>query len=396
MSSRLNISTVSLTSATKLPSDLGKRLRDTLLVTASDGTVAIIDVERARVMVVFPGHDHKDVVKFSTKAGKNLILLAYSDGVSREWECGDEDCGVLVAPTSHSNSKPGSREGINSDPAESESDKWRDIIIVDYWREDEDVFDVENLKVFSICDIPSKKGLPTAAVNLRNVLESLINVYESGRKGRGGVVRNNPALLNAKAVLAALLPYGRQLFEDALQLHEDEDFELNGRLIVNSLFPRRPRCPTMGQIGAGGNIALLSPHLMQSKADPQSLEAGVGGFVKISPTVTAIGQLCILSLIKVILDAEEKSEWFRKFADVVLVGRDESKGRPYGYIPLSLSVIAKFWLDPMREYKDKLAKKILTGFSNGSWSCSFYFGSIRRWSHRRAQGWACLLLEGVS
>lgn len=316
-------------------------------MTAIDGTAAILDVERAKVLAVFPGHDHKDVTKFSTKEGENLLKLGYSDGVSREWEFGDDECAVLIGPHSHHNSKPSSREGHVPLPVSAPPAPWRETLVADYWRKDEDVFDVENLKVFSICDVPSHKGVPTAAVNLRHVLGAVVHSNESNPKGRNALPRDHPALVTARAVLISLLPNVRQIFRYVMEDAGSSELLLDSETL-DDLFPHSPSYPTLGQIGSGGNISLISPYLVQKTKTNVVAEGLVGGILNISPTVTAIGQLCILAIAKTILESVGKAERFTKVASVLLVGKSDKAKRPDGFIPPSLGVVAKFWLDPMR------------------------------------------------
>jgi hypothetical protein len=346
VSARLSLSTVPLNSAFKLPPDLGRRLRDTLLVTALDGTIGIIDVERAKIMVVFPGHDLKDVVKFGIKAGHNSVNIEYSDGVKREWEIGEEECGILVSPTaSLAGSKPSSREGPPKQQANTTGTgtsrevlvPWKETVVADYWKEDEDRFDVENGKVFSIAEIPSRKGMPTAAINVRHILQHVeYNIAALATNPKADEVKDASYLENAKALLLALWPSAKQFIKFPTG-HDRCDRE-------HSV----DECPTLGQIGANANMSLLSPITLANAGGGKGYDESYCGTFGISPTVSAIGLLVVFLLAQIVLEAEGDKSVLPRIEQELFKKTQETDGEVMmgGFVPPSLTVISKFWLDP--------------------------------------------------
>ncbi|RPA81254.1 hypothetical protein BJ508DRAFT_414904 [Ascobolus immersus RN42] len=372
VSGRLSLSTVPLNSAFKLPPDLGRRLRDTLLVTALDGTVGIIDVERAKIMVVFPGHDLKDVVKFGIKAGHNSVNIEYSDGVKREWEIGEEECGILVSPNaSLAGSKPSSREGPQKAHVHSLGGPrevhvpWKETVVADYWKEDEDRFDVENGKVFSIAEIPSRKGMPTAAINVRHILQHVEHKMGSPNVNLlpDAAEEDQSYLENAKALLLALWPPARQFIKFPVG-HDccDEQHSVD-------------ECPTLGQIGANANMSLLSPATLANA----TAEDGYCGTFDISPTVSAIGLLVVYLLAQIVLEAEGKKSVLPKIEQELFKKTQETDEvvTINGFVPPSLAVASKFWLDPEERIRDA-ARIILNRYVSGL-SLKHKLGLVKYW-----------------
>lgn len=292
-------------------------------------------------MVVFPGHDLKDVVKFGIRPGHNSVNIEYSDGVKREWEIGEEECGNLVSPASSvANSKPSSREGPpKSHPSTLGTNRevltqWKWTVVADYWKEDEDRFDVENGKVFSIAEIPSRRGLPTAAINVRHILQHIEYRMAANAQLPEDAPKDYSYLENAKSLILALWPPARQFI----------DFNGSGEEI------NVDQCPTLGQIGANANISLLSPVTLAGTAE-ENEDGSYCGTFDISPTVSAIGLLVVYLLAQIILEAKGNKSALSKIESELLKKTNDSErmDTSEGFVSPSLAVASKFWLDPEGE-----------------------------------------------
>ena len=303
-----------------------------------------MDVERARVMVTFPSHEYSRLEAFATKQGRNLLALEYQDGVRREWSMGEEDGGVLVNPPpsrgtsvaastvssleERSVSAPAGAESISSD--ERVVVEWRAVHLVD----DDGEGVVSSDETLQLMDGFCRIGLPTVGVSVRAVLAGLEAAMETAvqrsRRAERRVVGNHPALTVAKSLLTALVPGGTEdLFLD--DPVDDEDGGATGewatgewRFAVDQFFFRRKRPATLGQIGAGGRVSMLTP--------------SINGGDDISPTVTSIKLLTVLALISALLEATGKKELMNTVLEKMLQ-------RHLGKRQVALGVFAKFWSD---------------------------------------------------
>lgn len=345
---RLPLFTSAVESAYLLPSNLGRRLRSTLLVSSEDGTACVVDVERARVMVMFPSHECSRLEAFATKQGRNLLALVYEDGVRREWSMGEEDGGVLVNPppsrgTSIAVSTQMSveeRSATASTGSESISSadraavEWRVVHLLQLAVDDEEEGMASPDGTLQLMDDFCRIGLPTASISVRAVLAGLETAIETAaqrsRKAERRVVGNHPAIVAAKSLLTALVPGGTdQLFLDDHVEDDDEDEDEDAdtgewRFAVDQFFFHRKRPATLGQIGAGGRVSMLAP------------SANLGE--EVSPTVTSIKLLAALALISALLEATGKKELMNTVLEKMLQ-------RHLGKKQVALGVFAKFWSD---------------------------------------------------
>ncbi|RPB05355.1 hypothetical protein L873DRAFT_1797690 [Choiromyces venosus 120613-1] len=330
-SSRLPLSSTPVCSANLLLSNLGKRLRFTLIASSADGTASIVDVERARIMVTFPSHDYSPLVSYATKTAQNTILLTYGDYVRREWDLGEEDGGVLKTPPS-SRGSDRDRGTLGTYERDLAEEGWREVRVgkFEFVEEDrEDEGDEANGDgTIKNCEKLCERGLPTASVNVRAVLDLLGHAVkiakERTRASERRVVGNHPALITAKSLLTSLVPGG---IEELLGWEED-DYEW--RTSVQSLFFRRKKPAVLGQMGAGKNVSILVKEALNETED------GVWG---ISPTVSACVLLAALATVGGLLEASENGEFFDKVIRRALSRLAITKNEP------ALGVFAKYWMD---------------------------------------------------
>ena len=327
--------------ANLLPSNLGRRLRSTLLVSSVDGTASIVDIERSRVMVTFPAHDYTYLNSFATKKGQNVIALTYQDGVCREWNMAEEGSADLMNPPP-SRGSVASRDGlVRSEDGEGE---WKTVNRISRGLNDDDreeEGEAQNgdgtLQLWnSFCRI----GLPTVGIDIRAVLQGLEKATQTAsqrtRKTERRVVGNHPAITNAKSLLTALVPNGTlDLFLDSDDETEEQDEEAEWgadsggdlgewRFVVDQFFYRRKIPATQGLIGAGNRISMLTADAMEK--------------AEVSPTVTSIKLLAVLTVVSALLDATGKEE----LKPIVLQNMLKSH---LGKKRVALGAFAKFWSD---------------------------------------------------
>lgn len=328
-----------------LPANLGRRLRSTLLVSSFDGTVSIIDIERAHVMVTFPSHNYSSLQSFATKLGMNLVALTYQDGVRREWDMGDEEGGVLLNPPPSGGSTAfphsviaGADDKHNGHVTDEDSVQWRVANILELEPDSDDIDDIVDSDngdgTLQLWDGFCRLGLPTAAVNVRAVLEMLENATKMAmqrpRQSEWRVVSNHPAIVNAKSLLTALAPGGtNDLFLTEDKAEDEDQMQADNvywRDTVSQFFFHRKNPVTVGQIGAARRISLFTPDLASSE----------GG--DISPTMTSIKLLAIATLVSALLRATGK----KNLIDTVF---EKMLHSHLGRKQVALGVFAKFWSD---------------------------------------------------
>lgn len=344
LSKRLSISSTAVCSANLLLSDLGKRLRFTLIASSADGTASIVDVERARIMVTFPSHDYSPLVSYATKTAQNIILLTYEDYIRREWDLGEEDGGVLKAPPS-SRGSDRDRGTLGTYERDLAEEGWREVRVGKFELVEEDREgegdDTNGDGTIKNCERLCERGLPTASVNVRAVLDVLGHAVkiaqERTRTSERRVVGNHPAFVTAKSLLTALVPGGTAELSD----WEEDDYER--RTSVQSLFFRRKKPAVLGQMGAGKNVSILA------KEAPNEAEDGISG---ISPTVSACVLLAALSTIGGLLEASGNGEFFGIVIERALSRLAITKNEP------ALGVFAKYWMDENRMPKLLRSHKI--------------------------------------
>lgn len=328
-------------SAHLLPATLGRRLRSTLLVSSVDGTVSIVDIERATAMVTFPNHDCWPLVAFATLPGQNMVALTHRDGVRREWNMGEEDGGVLVNPPP----SRGSSTSTHSQEDAADNANGGGVVggggmewITVRLNSEEDKGDNED-GVLQPWDGFCRVGLPTAAVNVRAVLDSLDEAAKTAaqrtRPAERRVVANHPAIVNAKCLLTALVPegdLGAYLDGDGKQPGDDDKVEEWKAAVSQFLFRRRRTQPAaLGQIGAGQRVSMLTPG--------EALTAD--GENEISPTLTSIRFLAVLSLVSMLLQATGKAAMMDDgILDRMIRNHLGRRSRT-----VALGVFAKFWSD---------------------------------------------------
>ncbi|KAI5809291.1 hypothetical protein BZA77DRAFT_328997 [Pyronema omphalodes] len=322
-SKRLPLFTNPIESANLLPSNLGSRLRSTLLVSCGDAA-AIVDVERARVMVNFPSHDHSRLISFATQPGLNIVALTYEDGTRKEWNMGQEDGGVLLNPPP-SRGSAASQDGNDATDAD-----WKTVKIGDL--EDYEDNDVNCDGSIQLCDDFCRIGLPTAAINIRSILSALETAIDTAsmrtRETERRVVGNHPAIMNAKSLLTALVPGGS--LGAYLYIDDDADTgeELNEleelQFALDQFLFRRKQPGSLGQLGADRRITMLTPDALYGE--------------EISPTLTSIRLLAILCLVSVLLKATGKENSVNTAVKRIIIGH-------LGRERVSLGVFAKFWTD---------------------------------------------------
>lgn len=339
-SQRLPLSATPIVSANLLLSNLGKRLRSTLFVTSADGTASIVDVERARIMVTFPSHDYLQCVSFATKLAQNIILLTYEDGARREWDLGEEEGGVLKPPPSSRESDK-IRGGVVAPrgpyAADLADEGWREVRVGLFEVEEEDREDEGELQsgdcTVKACERFCEEGLPTAAVSVRTVLDTLkaaVNMArERTRASERVVVGNHPTLITAKSLLTALVPGG----VGELLGWEEEDGDSEWRVSVDRYFFRRKKPAVLGQIGASRHVSLLSRQAVSCTED------GVWG---VGSTVTSIVLLAALAIVGGLLEAYGKEESFDAVIERALKNQIKMETTP------TLGVWAKYWMDGNR------------------------------------------------
>lgn len=301
-----------------LPADLGRRLRSTVLISSVDGTAAVIDVERARIMVTFPSHDYSPLASFAVICNRDVVALTYQDGARREWDMGKENGGVLKHP-------PPSHSSDDMSTYSSEEGEWQPVEVPqtgNYARRRRSSVDMRDVRIAD-CKELCKNGLPTASVNVRFVLatleDAISRAMKKSRVNERRVLDNNPAVLNAKALLTALIPGG----PDQLLPQDEGDFE-EYRHALGICFFHRKQPATLGQIGAGGRISMLSPSYASSKA--------------VSPTVTTIVLLTALVILTELLEAIGQKDLITGLVEKILRAR-------VGKQEVVLGVFAKFWSD---------------------------------------------------
>jgi len=337
-SKRLSISSTTVCSANLLLSDLGKRLRFTLIASSADGTASIVDVERARIMVTFPSHDYSPLVSYATKTAQNIILLTYEDYVRREWDLGEEDGGVLKAPPS-SRGSDRDRGTLGTYERDLVGEGWREVRVGKFEFVEEDREgegdDTNGDGTIKNCERLCERGLPTASVNVRAVLDVLGHAVkiakERTRSSERRVVGNHPAFITAKSLLTALVPGGIAELSD---WEEEDDYEV--RTSVQSLFFRRKKPAVLGQMGAGKNVSILAKEVSNESKD------GISG---ISPTVSACVLLAALSTVGGLLEASGNWEFFGNVIERALSRLAIAKNEP------ALGVFAKYWMDESRMSK---------------------------------------------
>ncbi|KAG0133693.1 hypothetical protein HOY82DRAFT_555781 [Tuber indicum] len=331
LSKRLPISSTTVRSANLLLSNLGKRLRFTLIASSADGTTTIVDVERAHIMVTFPSHDYTPLVSYATKTAQNIILLTYEDYVRREWDLGEEDGGVLKAhPSSRGSDRD--RGALGTYERDLAEEGWREVRVgkfelVEEDREDEGD-DANGDGTIKNCERLCERGLPAASVNVRAVLDALSHAVkiakERTRAGERRVVGNHPALITAKSLLTSLVPGG---IGELLGWEEDGH---GWRTSVQSLFFRRKKAAVFGQMGAGKNVSILAREASKETED---------GILGISPTVSACVLLAALSTVGGLLEASGNDEFFDNVIEGALGRLAITKNEP------ALGVFAKYWMD---------------------------------------------------
>ncbi|KAF8537712.1 hypothetical protein BDD12DRAFT_845753 [Trichophaea hybrida] len=316
-----------VSSAHLLPSNLSSRLQSTLLV-SSNSAVSIIDIERARVMVTFPSHDYSRLVSFATKLGQNVVALTYQDGVHREWNMGDEDIGVLLNP-------PPSRGPIHSQEEKTDDSGMWKVVRLDSGMGgkhcEEEGENADEDSPLQLCDEFCRIGLPTAAVNVRAILRGLdLATKTAARRTRPTerrVVGNHPAIINAKSLLTALVPGGGlgSLLDSDDDDKKDEYEDLEElKLAVDQFLFRRRRPAILGQIGAGNRVSMLTEQAVSKE--------------EISPTITSIKLLAVLTLVSALLVATGREA----AVNVVL---ERMIRNHLGKRRVALGVFAKFWSD---------------------------------------------------
>ncbi|KAI5805931.1 hypothetical protein EDC01DRAFT_270816 [Geopyxis carbonaria] len=292
-----------------LPSNLGRRICSTLLLSSGDGTAALVDVERARTMLTFPSHDSSPIASFATRTGKNLLALTYADGVRREWDMGEQDGGVLRNPS------PPSRSGEDKAPERLDAG-WRVVDLTAMEPENrEDEGEEEDDGSLKIVESFSQVGLPVAVVDLRIVLAAL-------EKGGKRLEKQT-----AKALLVALCGRPEVLFPQLQDKEMDEDSRTAMASFTHYFPPASPsasQTAVMGQIGAGGRVTMFTPSI-----DKLSL----------SPTVASIVLLIELVLICGLLQSEGKSDATNLVLEKVLQAHLAAGSK------MSLGLFAKFWSD---------------------------------------------------
>ena len=304
-------------SAHLLPHTLGRRIRSTLLVTSTEGTASIIDIERGRVLHTFPSHDYSLLSSFATKLAQNLLALTYIDGVRREWDMSTEDSGVLINP-----SRP-SKTGENTAPSALTPD-WTVTHIdpaksaqIDKALDEDDGTEPNGDGTLAVVESFARAGIPTAAIDVRVVLAHLDAATTAAQTNRRPAERRvnviHPGFVAAKALLTALAPGGIDDFFNGSDSEYRHDLE--------ALLFRRRRPATMGQIGAGQNVSMLAP--------TTSLAT--------SPTVTTIKLVTTMSLVRAMLICLNKPE----LTDPLLLDVIAA----HASTPLALGVFAKFWSD---------------------------------------------------
>lgn len=277
--------------------------------------------------MTFPSHDYSRLISFATKQRQNVVALAYQDGVRREWNMGDEDGGVLLNP-------PPSRGSAHSQEENSNDDgMWRVVRLnggTGSEDSEEEVEENDGDSPLQLCDEFCCIGLPTAAVNVRAVLHSLdLAIKTAARRTRPAekrVVGNHPAIINAKSLLTALVPSGDLesfLDSDDGEGEECEDLE-NLKFAVDQFLFRRRQPAILGQIGAGNSVSMLTAQAM--------------GEEEVSPTVTSIKLLAVLTLVSALLVATGREE-------VVNVILKRMIRTHLGKRRVALGVFAKFWSD---------------------------------------------------
>ena len=332
-------------SAHLLPATLGRRLRSTLLVSSVDGTVSIVDIERATAMVTFPNHDCSPLVAFATLPGQNVVALTHGDGVRREWNMGEDDGGVLVnpPPSRGSSTSTHSQEDAadNANGGGVVGGGGMEWITIRLSSEEDDNKDDNEDGVLQPWDGFCRVGLPTAAVNVRAVLDSLDEAAKTAaqrtRPAERRVVANHPAIVNAKCLLTALVPegdLGAYLDGDDKQSGDDDKVEEWKAAVSQFLFRRRRTQPAaLGQIGAGQRVSMLAPG--------EALTAD--GENEISPTLTSIRFLAVLSLVSMLLQATGKAATM----DDGILDRMIRNHLGRHSRTVALGVFAKFWSDAM-------------------------------------------------
>jgi len=344
---RLPLFSSAVASVHLLPSNLGRRLRSTLLVSSDDGTACVVDVERARVMVMFPSHEYSRLEAFATKQGRNLLALVYQDGIRREWSMGEEVGGVLVNPPpsrgtsiaastlssleERSASVATDAEGVSSE--ERAAVEWRMVYLLQPAVDDEEEGLASPDETLQLMDGLCRIGMPSASINVRAILAGLETAMETAvqgsRKSERRVAEDHPAIEAARSLLTALVPRRtHDLFRnDPLVGGEDDDW---GRDVgecksaVDELFFHRTTPAGLGQIGASGRVSMLTC----SVADGDDM----------SPTLISIKLLAVLVLISALLEAIGKKE-------MVNTALEKMLQRHIGKRQVALGVFAKFWSD---------------------------------------------------
>lgn len=329
----LALSPSAITGLYLLPATLGRRIRSTLLVIDTHGTSVIVDIERSRIMTTFPSHGNTALLSIATKPNRNLIALTYSDEVRREWSL-DDGAGELVSPSSRNEETP---PKLDSDwiitpltPGTCNTEDAQGI----------DGSNINNDKSLRVCPGFPEIGFPSVKIDIRGVLSELEEATKIARENRRPQERKvnaiHPALVRAKALLTALVPGGVQYLlpthdddEEKAWGEEDEEDEL--RRTVETCFFRRAKLPTLGQIGAGRRITMISPDTAMEEGD-------------LSETVAGVLVLAVTVLVQAVLKALGKDE---ELIDAVvghmIVAWIAREG-------VTLGVFAKFWGDSHRKY----------------------------------------------
>ncbi|KAA8903641.1 hypothetical protein FN846DRAFT_813765 [Sphaerosporella brunnea] len=331
---RLPLFPTAVAAAHLLPSDLGRRLRSTLLVITTDGTASIVDIERGRVLVTFPSHEASRLTSFATKPGQNIVALTYQDGVCREWSMGEEEGGVLLnpPPSRGSGHSKEDSDGALSDEG-GDTGEWRVIHWEDGGHHEEDGGETNSDGSIQLWDICCRVEIPTAGVNVRAIVAALETAMSTAaqrsREGEKRVIGNHPAIINAKSLLTALFPGGTlDLFLDYGNAEEDDDDEGDlgdWRFAVDQLFFRRKRPATLGLIGAANRVSMFTPTAFAERED-------------ISPTATSIKLLAALTLITLLLEATGKKGYIDTVVEKMLQSH-------LGKRKVALGLFAKFWSD---------------------------------------------------
>jgi hypothetical protein len=322
-SKRLPLFPSAIASIHLLPANLGRRLRSTLLVSSTDGTAAIVDIERARVMVTFPSHENSRLVSFATKQGQNIVALTYEDGICREWSMGEEEGGVLLNPPPSRGSGHVREEMDGPGPGNEEKydGEWR----VAHWQDEEErAEEGDEGNGLQLWDMFCRVGIPSAGINVRAVVAALETAMSTAaqrsRQAERRVVGNHPAIINAKSLLTTLFPGGTmELFLNDEE--EEEEEEDDWRFAIDQFFFRRKQPATLGLIGAANRVSMITPIATDS-----------------SPTVTSIKLLAALTLITLLLEATGKKEYIDKVVEKMLQSH-------LGKRKVALGLFAKFWSD---------------------------------------------------